>query len=178
MLRFTPMLLATLAIATTGGCQTLDRLTDIDVGKTTLRNAEGTPVGTARLIDHGETVSLAVVATGLSEGEHGLHIHTAGDCSSEGFTSAKGHLNPTGKTHGTMSANGAHLGDLPNLKVGANRSATLDFDLPGSSSQVLASIFDEDGSALVIHDGPDDYKSDPAGNSGKRVACGVIDRSR
>jgi superoxide dismutase, Cu-Zn family len=113
--------------------------------------------------------------TGGERGEHGFHIHEKGDCSAPDFSSAGGHFNPTGVGHGLLDTDGPHAGDLPNLWIEADGSAdyTLTTDLvsltPGERS-----VFDEDGSSFVIHAGPDDYLTDPAGDSGGRIACGVI----
>ena len=109
-----------------------------------------------------------VRAAGLSPGEHGFHIHEVGDCSAPDATSAKGHYNPAGKAHGHPAGNDRHGGDLPNLTADARGEAHFVADLPGLT---LDEIF---GRSVVIHADPDDYKSQPAGNSGKRVACGVI----
>ncbi len=113
---------------------------------------------------------VTVAASGLSPGEHGFHIHEIGDCSAPDATSAKGHYNPAGKAHGHHASNDRHGGDLPNLTADARGEARFAADLPGLT---LDEIY---GRSVVIHADPDDYKSQPAGNSGKRVACGVIVR--
>lgn len=168
--------LAALALSVLAGCTTVDSLPLDRVGEATLRSASGTPLGSVQLLGHGDSLSLAVVATGIEPGQHGFHLHTTGKCEAPDFTSAGGHLNPGQKHHGTESSDGAHLGDLPNLAVGQNRSVSADFDLAGTRAALLADIFDADGTAVVIHADPDDYRSDPAGNAGKRIACGVITR--
>lgn len=166
-----PLAFATVALA---GCSTLSDLPTERLGQAQLSFANGVPAGTAQLLWNGETVSLAIAATGLEPGEHGFHLHTTGRCEAPGFTSAGGHLNPAGREHGSLNPKGAHMGDMPNLSVGASRSASTEVDLPGSRDVVLSSIFDTDGTAVVIHAGPDDYRSDPAGDAGSRVACGVF----
>jgi Cu-Zn family superoxide dismutase len=111
---------------------------------------------------------------GLSPGEHGIHIHSVGSCSPS-FAAAGDHYNPGGKHHGLKNPEGPHAGDLPNLVVGSDRSGRYNVTTdrvtltPGP-----ATLFDSDGSALVIHANPDDQVTDPAGNSGDRIACGVI----
>lgn len=171
-----PISVASIALcaAALAGCSTLADLPTEHLGQAQLSYANGLPAGTAQLLWNGQTVSLAIAATGLEPGEHGFHLHTTGRCETPGFTSAGGHLNPAGREHGAQNPKGAHFGDLPNLSVGASRSASTEVDLPGSRETVLASIFDADGTAVVIHAGADDYRSDPAGDAGSRVACGVL----
>lgn len=113
----------------------------------------------------------AVVA-GLTAGAHGFHIHEVGDCSAPDATSAKGHFNPFAMHHGEHMAMDHHAGDMPNLMADAGGKATWSVDLQGVS--LTPGDGNVMGRAVVIHADPDDYKSQPAGNSGKRVACGVI----
>jgi len=114
----------------------------------------------------GAGVHLDVKVSGLTPGIHGFHVHEVGDCSAPDASSAKGHFNPTGKPHGS------HAGDLPDLTADANGIAVLSVDVPGLTLDDTAmSIM---GRAFVVHADPDDHVSQPAGNSGKRVACGVI----
>jgi Cu-Zn family superoxide dismutase len=124
----------------------------------------------------GEKVHMLANVQGLKPGaEHGFHIHEAGDCSAADASSAKGHFNPTGKAHGNPAGADRHAGDLPALKAGKNGRAKLDTVLtgvtlgPGPTSII--------GRGVVIHADPDDYTSQPAGNSGSRIACGVIRES-
>lgn len=135
-----------------------------------LHDASGAMIGWALFSASGHRgVRVVVVAWALSEGLHGLHIHAKGSCVAPAFTSAGAHFNPLNTVHGS------HAGDLPNLPVGPNgvghlvTSSTGFTLLPGQLS-----IFDGDGAALVVHAGPDDYVTNPTGNSGLRVACGVI----
>ncbi|QEL64329.1 superoxide dismutase, Cu-Zn family [Oryzomicrobium terrae] len=110
-------------------------------------------------------------ATGLTPGEHGFHVHEVGDCSAPDGTSAKGHFNPTGKAHGNSTMGEHHAGDIPNLVADGSGVVRQRMDVMGMSLEGPTGIM---GRAIVIHADPDDYKSQPAGNSGKRVACGVI----
>ena len=118
-------------------------------------------------------VRVIVFAQNLKPGaEHGLHIHEAGDCSSGDGMSAKGHFNPQGKPHGNPATPEHHAGDLPSLKAGKNGRAKLDTVVEGITlTPGPASIV---GRGLIIHADPDDYKTQPTGNSGARIACGVI----
>ena len=163
-----PMLLA--------GCMTastVDTVTDYQA-QASLNGPDGAAHGRA-LIGEGGGPKLAVrvEATGLPPGVHGVHIHAVGRCDPPDFQTAGPHWNPTGHQHGRDNPQGAHMGDLPNISIGADGRGALDFAVPAAT---LAGLLDADGAALVIHAGPDDYKSDPSGNSGGRIACGVIQR--
>lgn len=158
-------------------CTTVGRIPASRLATVDLRSAAGTPAGTAILTAAGDRVTIAVTASGLPEGVHGVHLHTIGSCDAPAFATAGGHLNPAGHQHGTSNPAGSHLGDLPNLVVGKNGVGTLTADLRASRAEVEAALFDADGTALVIHAGPDDYRTDPSGNSGSRIACGVLNRS-
>ncbi len=159
------------------GCATMDTLPNERVGETTLQFANGLPAGTVQLLSNGQTVTVAVAAVGMSPGEHGFHLHTTGKCTAPDFTSAGGHLNPGNETHGSMSPGGQHLGDMPNLVIAANGTGRADVQLEGAAATVLQDIFDADGTAVVVHAGPDDYRTDPAGDAGARIACGVLKES-
>lgn len=143
--------------------------------KAALVKADGSVAGEATFVEASGGVRLKVDVTGLSAGPHGIHLHAVGTCTAPDFASAGGHWNPTGHVHGTLATGGAHLGDLPNIVVDANGVGHLDTLLKGASfkSGALA-LFDADGTALVVHAGPDDYRTDPAGNSGGRQVCGVV----
>ncbi|EAZ86306.1 MULTISPECIES: superoxide dismutase family protein [Bacteria] len=124
--------------------------------------------------DNGVMMTLAL--SGLPPGTHGIHIHEVGKCEPPKFESAGAHFNPTKKEHGKLNPNGYHLGDLPNLEVGDDGNVDLNFLAEGLTLQKDQpnSLLDSDGSSIVIHESADDYKTDPAGNSGARIACGVI----
>src|ERR1700722_1249102 len=145
------------------------------VAKARLKSADGKTVGEANLVQGSHGVLIRLTISGLPAGQHAVHVHAVGKCEPP-FDSAGGHFNPAAKKHGIEAAEGAHAGDMPNLHVPANgdlaveilnTDITLDKGRPNS-------VFDPDGSALVIHANADDYKSDPAGNAGGRMACGVI----
>jgi Cu-Zn family superoxide dismutase len=148
---------------------------EAQVAKATMKDASGKEVGRAELVQtpHGVLVKLSL--KGAAPGEHAFHVHTIGKCEPP-FTSAGGHFNPEAKKHGMEAAEGAHAGDMPNLHIPANGDLVVEVANPMISlvKGQPNSVFDADGSALVIHAGADDYKSDPAGNAGDRIACGVI----
>ena len=166
-----------MAAAGLAGCSTISDVPDVRVGQATLSFANGLPAGTAQLYRDGVGLRVAVAATGMIPGAHGYHLHTTGTCQGPDFTSAGGHLNPGGRKHGSLAAGGAHLGDLPNLIIAANGSGASTEAIPGNRDAALADIFDGDGTAVIIHADPDDYRTDPTGNAGSRVACGVLTRT-
>ena len=165
---------ATAALALTG-CTTLADVPTTRVGQASLSFANGLPAGTAQLVRDGSGLRILVATTGMTPGPRGVHLHTTGKCEAPGFTSAGGHLNPGGRKHGTQAPGGPHLGDLPNISIGQSGSGTLTEMIPGGET-AMAAIFDGDGTAVIIHAGADDYVTDPSGNSGERVACGVLRR--
>jgi Cu-Zn family superoxide dismutase len=146
-----------------------------EVAKATLKDASGKEVGQAELVQtpHGVLVKLSL--KGAAPGDHAFHVHAVGKCEPP-FTSAGGHFNPGAKKHGIEAAEGAHAGDMPNLHVPASGDLAIEVVNPMISlvKGQPNSVFDADGSALVIHAAADDYKTDPTGNAGDRIACGVI----
>lgn len=136
-----------------------------------LKTGMGASAGTARVEQVPDGLKVSVTVEGLTPGVHGAHVHTTGKCDAPDFTTAGGHWNPTAHKHGARNPEGPHVGDLPNLTVGANGKGTLTFTLKGGTYDGL---LDQDGAAMVIHAGPDDLMTDPAGNSGGRIACGVF----
>lgn len=143
--------------------------------KATLKDQAGKEVGAAQLIETPHGVLLKLALKGAVPGEHAFHIHAVGKCEPP-FTTAGGHFNPAAKKHGLAVAEGAHAGDMPNLHIPASGDLMVEI-LNGGVTLAKGkpnSVFDADGSAIVIHAGVDDYKSDPTGNAGDRIACGVI----
>ena len=126
-------------------------------------------------VDEGAGLRVRVEAAGLVAGAYAVHLHEVGLCDPPDFASAGPHWNPTGRQHGRLNPLGPHLGDLPNLAVGAGGDGAVEFVIRGASlGRGESGLLDRDGAALVIHAGPDDYRTDPSGNSGARLACGVI----
>ncbi|HLL54759.1 MAG TPA: superoxide dismutase family protein [Myxococcaceae bacterium] len=129
--------------------------------------------GTARFTQSGKEISLLLQVTNLTPGTHAVHIHEKGDCSAPDASSAGPHWNPTGQSHGRWGHNGFHLGDLGNLDATADGTATLKLSTDqwtlgdGGPTDIV-------GKAVVVHAGVDDFTSQPAGNAGGRVGCGVI----
>jgi Cu-Zn family superoxide dismutase len=123
-------------------------------------------------------ISFRIVASGLPPGVHGIHVHAVGRCDPPDFTTAGAHWNPAERKHGFENPQGHHAGDLPNVTVGANGVLHTSVLLPNAMlagpAGAAAALTDADGAALVIHAGPDDYRTDPSGNSGGRIACAVI----
>jgi len=136
-----------------------------------LVNGSGQSIGSVRAWQTTGGVSFHIQASGLPHGIHGVHVHAVGRCDGPDFASAGGHWNPAGKKHGMNNPAGPHAGDMPNVEVAANGVLGTTVVLPGAS---MTSLLDADGAALVIHAGPDDYMTDPSGNSGARIACAVI----
>ena len=138
----------------------------------TLAARSGSAVaGTVSFTEASDGLKIRATITGLKPGAHGFHIHEAGDCSAPDASSAKGHFNPMAKTHAHYAEAAHHGGDLPNLMANAKGEANFDYtatDLTLSGSNGVV------GRSVVVHTDPDDYKSQPAGNSGARIACGVI----
>ena len=141
----------------------------------TLRNPAGEVIGKARFVEDGTgIVHVNVHVKGISPGEHGIHIHAVGACTPT-FLAAGGHHNPLGDEHGLDNPDGPHAGDLPALTVNKAGIGHLNVATDRATlSSGTTSVFDGDGSAFVIHADPDDQVTDPTGNSGARIACGVI----
>ena len=143
--------------------------------KAVLQNASGKEVGTAELTQTPVGVLISLSLKDLPAGEHAFHVHGVGKCEPP-FTSAGGHFNPGSKKHGLMAGEGPHAGDMPNLHIPAsgtlvvevlNGAVTLEKGKPNS-------LFGPEGTALIIHASKDDYKTDPTGEAGGRIACGIV----
>lgn len=166
---------ALFVILLSGACQTVSEPSQPKaIARADLRTADGSAVGTARLEPRGDGVALVLALSGLPAGTHGIHLHAVGKCEGPGFTTAGGHLNPAGHQHGRDNPAGAHLGDLPNIVADASGRVETSIQLGVEPGSLATALFDADGAALVIHATADDYKTDPSGNSGARIACGVL----
>jgi superoxide dismutase, Cu-Zn family len=140
-----------------------------------LKDKDGKTVGRALFRDRPDGMIVRLEVKGLKPGLHAVHVHAVGKCEGPGFTSAGGHFNPANKKHGLKSPEGAHAGDLPNMLVAQDGSGRFEAKTEAMTLKPgPASILDNDGSALVIHAGVDDYVTDPTGNAGDRAACGLI----
>lgn len=147
---------------------------------TELRDKDGQSVATATFTEaSGGGVSVSITITKLPPGQHGWHIHAVGKCDPPDFMTAGGHFNPENKQHGAQNSQGAHAGDLGNLTVGSDGKGSAQFVAKAVTLQEGKpnSLLKSDGNALVIHASPDDEKTDPTGNSGARIACGIIRNS-
>ena len=142
-----------------------------------LQDPDVNSVGQVELMAVPNGVHLMAELENLPAGTHAFHIHETGACEAPDFESAGGHFNPTGANHGWLSEGGPHAGDFPNLHVPDSGSLTVEFfNMMVTMDEGENTIFDDDGSAVVIHQGADDYQTDPAGEAGTRIACGVISR--
>jgi Cu-Zn family superoxide dismutase len=141
-----------------------------------LLDKDGKPVGSANFAEDRVGVRVELRVVGLPEGKHGVHVHAVGRCEAPSFDSAGAHFNPAGKVHGTRSTNGPHAGDLGNIEVKSDGSGLLSHVTPHLSLQPGAShnIAAAGGLSLVLHAQEDDDRTDPSGNSGPRIACGII----
>jgi Cu-Zn family superoxide dismutase len=136
----------------------------------------GRSVGTARLTETTRGVLIHLGLANAPPGVHAFHVHEVGVCEPPGFESAGAHFNPSKARHGFANAEGAHAGDLPNLHL-APGAAEMEIMVPGATlDDGVVGLLDGDGAALVLHGAADDYRTDPAGNAGPRIACGVITR--
>lgn len=141
-----------------------------------MMDSDGNAIGTAELSEEDAGVMVALEVEGLEEGVHGIHFHETGMCEAPDFESAGGHFNPTGAMHGMDNPDGPHAGDLPNIEVSDDGTASQEFTAENVTLAIGEenSLLKEGGTALVIHAGEDDQMTDPSGDSGDRIACGVV----
>jgi superoxide dismutase, Cu-Zn family len=144
-----------------------------------VQDAKGQKVGVATLTQTKGGVKVAVAVEGLPPGKHGIHLHAVAKCDAPEFKGAGPHFNPSGKKHGHDNPEGFHAGDLPNLEVGETGKGALETTIQGATlGSGEGSLFGGQGTAVVVHASADDGKSDPAGNSGARIACGVVSHEK
>jgi superoxide dismutase, Cu-Zn family len=165
---------STLAAALAIGLALAAPAAAVDKATAVLKDAKGNEVGKAELTATPSGVLISLNLSAVPAGEHAFHIHAVGKCEPPDFKSAGPHFNPDEKKHGLMNAEGPHAGDMPNLHVPGDGKIQVEVLDPMVTLNKMAPLLDQDGSALVIHAGVDDYVSDPAGNAGDRIACGVV----
>ena len=140
-----------------------------------LLDGAGKAIGQVEMSEDANGVTLKVTAAGLPAGTHGVHLHEKGMCEGPKFESAGAHWNPAGKQHGRDNPMGAHLGDLANMEAADGAEASSTYLVAGvTMGGTQNALADADGTSLVVHAKADDYKTDPSGNSGDRIACAVI----
>ena len=172
-------LTAVTTIALSIGCSTFQRMGNSVAAATAIMyDINGSAIGTAQLSqDPNGVVSVDIASISLPAGTHGIHFHQVGKCEggTTAFSTAGGHFNPLGREHGLSNPNGPHAGDAPNIVIPASGVGRVSF----TTNRVTLtagpiSLFDADGSAIVVHANADDQVSQPSGNSGARIACGVV----
>jgi superoxide dismutase, Cu-Zn family len=145
-----------------------------DTASAILKDKDGKEVGKVVMTRAEDGVLMNVTLTGIAPGEHAFHVHAIGKCEPPDFKSAGPHFNPDQTKHGMMNPEGPHSGDMPNLHVPDSGKLQVEILNTLVSLDGDAALLDEDGSALIVHAGADDYRTDPAGNAGDRIACGVV----
>ena len=144
----------------------------------TINDASNTRIGSATFTDTPAGLLVTITVTGLGIGAHGAHLHTVGKCETPAFASAGAHFNPAGRQHGFRNKAGHHAGDLPNIVSPPAGAHTVQFMMDEVTLTGRDGLLDGDGASIVIHSAEDDHLTDPAGNSGGRMACGVITMTR
>jgi len=139
-----------------------------------LQDPKGNDVGWVRLDETPNGVLVHARFSGVPQGVHAFHVHQIGKCDPPSFESAGGHYNPTDHKHGFEVEGGPHLGDMPNVDVPEAGNLEVDVFADGLSVRGKNALLDDDGSAIIVHQGQDDYSSQPSGDAGSRIACGVV----
>lgn len=176
-MRLATALVSLLALVACSTIKKAETVAVSDVALAKLSRADGSDVGVATVSQQSNGLWLEVAATRLSPGTYGIHLHAVGKCDGPDFTTSGPHWNPAAKQHGFDNPMGAHTGDLRNLVVNAEGIGYLSAKLPAVPYSGVGGALDEDGLSIIIHEKPDDYSTDPSGNSGKRVICGVFEKS-
>lgn len=172
MRRLLPVMLFALA-----GCVTAEPPEQSAIASFPVMSSAGAALGIVEFVPAGNGYRLSGRLRGLpAAGVMGMHLHMQGACDAPSFTTAGGHLNPLMHQHGTLNPQGPHLGDLPNVASNESGEVAIGAALPGDRIALDRALFDTDGTALVIHASADDYRTDPSGNSGGRIACGILIR--
>jgi superoxide dismutase, Cu-Zn family len=170
-------ILPVMGLALLAGCSTMQSASKVAVSEVItadLARADGSWAGVVTISKRSDGTYLSLAGEATAPGTYGMHIHAIGKCQGPGFDSAGPHWNPGMKQHGMENPMGKHSGDLPNVVAGADRKLTLEYRLDDVLLEGAGGIIDADGGALVIHEKADDYRTDPSGNSGKRIICGVF----
>ena len=179
MFRYSSLLIPILFVACSGRDETDTEAVMTDTtpspmavtrASASMRDASGRDLGSLLLTESDSGIQVTGRITGLAQGERGIHLHTVGNCSPT-FEAAGGHWNPEGRQHGHDNSAGPHRGDLLNLQVQSDSAGSFTAFTHGGR---LDELLDVDGASVVIHAGADDYRTDPDGNSGERIACGVV----
>ena len=174
MKQATALIAAVSAACLAGPALAQSDMTENPAATATLANSDGQNVGEVKVFEAAEGVLIRVTAEGIDEGWHGFHLHETGDCSAVDFSSAGSHYAPDGKAHGTLTDNAPHAGDLPNVHADAEGKVAADVtSVALTVDGDVAPMMDDDGSAFIIHQGPDSY-GEEAG-AGPRIACGVVE---
>jgi superoxide dismutase, Cu-Zn family len=171
------LIVPVIALAALSACSTVgtaDKVAVSEVITADLARADGSWAGVATISKRSDGTFLSVSGEATAPGTYGMHIHSVGKCQGPDFTSAGAHWNPASKQHGRDNPMGAHGGDMPNVVAGPDRKFTLEQRLDVVILEGAGGIIDADGAALIIHESADDYRTDPTGNSGKRIICGVF----
>jgi superoxide dismutase, Cu-Zn family len=165
----------TLAAMLTGAGCLLATQAGAQSANAVLVDPDGKELGNVALSQLAQGVRIFAEARDVPPGVHAFHIHETGECQAPDFESAGGHYNPTGEQHGWDNAEGHHAGDLPNVHVQDDGMLAIEYFTDSVTlGEGDTTVFDDDGSAIVLHEGADDYQTDPAGDAGSRIACGVI----
>ena len=181
MSSFRPLLLPAMAVLGLSACSSETSTTASSSSTTIERNimsANSEKLGTLTLKDLGMGgTAVTVSVSGISEGSHAMHFHETGLCEGPDFKSAGGHYNPTNRAHGKKMADGPHAGDMMNIMVDADLNGQVSFvneRVSINGDHGLPAIFDQDGTALILHEKADDYASQPSGAAGARIGCALL----
>ena len=175
-MRTTLILLTGASLLVTGCRRQVEVGSAAPSARATVRNAGGAVLGDLSFTQTAGGVRITGTLSSLPAGTHGIHLHAIGRCEPNAFTSAGGHLNPAGLQHGLENPAGAHAGDMPNITADVSGRAVVDITTNRVTLDATGALFDADGTAIVVHAAADDQKSDPAGNAGARIGCGVVAR--
>lgn len=156
-----------------GGASTSSSTGSGNDATATVRDRNGRELGTLIVAEDGAGLVTRGSLRGLTPGVHAIHIHAIGLCDPP-FDDAGGHWNPAGRRHGFDNPAGPHMGDMQNFTVDSDSTAVIRVTTPGGTLRGTNRVLDGDGAAIIVHQLPDDYRTDPAGNSGARIACGVV----